>query len=573
MSLSSPTVAVEAAAAGPAAALSASVLAQAAADVSACFCASTGALCSQPPTTAGAADVADLSRFVLTKVLSIDAENMRLILLGYLLPTPALATVARAAAPAAAASPSPLSPSSSSPLDAILPYLLSTSTNNNDNGNKDKDAEAKTSEQLESLQSSRLQSLHDAWSAATALLTLQKRTFDAGALSDLFPTGALPLAHTFDNDVYAQYVATALPASQNTVKADLVYPASARHVAKATPSPSLMLHETPAVYAAVHRPFAERARDGGALGWVYNILEGRKEAERVIYHDVHPQNGFILSFDTKANPVAMASAVKAGCHTLCNRASDGVPLLPGDTDSTAAANTAASANGEPLAQSLSAYASGAASAAPEWQQELYALAIVTRRDVSSLRDLTAEHLPLLRNLLSAGTRFLSARFGMRPDRIQAYLHYVPSYYHLHVHFSHVSRRSPDLVPGRSHLLSEVIGNIELCADYYQRKTLTMRLPSEHPLAIAIYATAAAAAAEAEAAAKRAAANDNASSSTGNASGNTEAEVEMSDSGAVKSGSGLSPAEAESFVRDVLGDLSPVPTVSTVAAAIASDKVV
>jgi len=35
--------------------------------------------------------------------------------------------------------------------------------------------------------------------------------------------------------------------------------------------------------------------------------------------------------------------------------------------------------------------------------ELYLLAIVKKRNIKSLRDLTAEHLPLLKNILNKGS--------------------------------------------------------------------------------------------------------------------------------------------------------------------------
>lgn len=42
---------------------------------------------------------------------------------------------------------------------------------------------------------------------------------------------------------------------------------------------------------------------------VYNILSGEKEAERVLYKDDHPENGFLLLPDLKWDQVSMNAMV------------------------------------------------------------------------------------------------------------------------------------------------------------------------------------------------------------------------------------------------------------------------
>ncbi len=74
--------------------------------------------------------------------------------------------------------------------------------------------------------------------------------------------------------------------------------------------------------------------------WVYNILNGTSEADRVLYKDPHPVNGFVILPDLKWDSQ--------------------------DIDS------------------------------------LYVIAIVNRRDVLSLRDVNGEHLELLRSIRRKG---------------------------------------------------------------------------------------------------------------------------------------------------------------------------
>jgi len=75
--------------------------------------------------------------------------------------------------------------------------------------------------------------------------------------------------------------------------------------------------------------------------WVYNILEHKKEAERIVFEDSDPQTGFILLPDLKWD-------------------------------------------GETL-------------------ENLYLVAIVFQRDIKSIRDLTQHHLPLLENIWVKGS--------------------------------------------------------------------------------------------------------------------------------------------------------------------------
>ncbi|CAL8465012.1 g4547 [Coccomyxa elongata] len=122
----------------------------------------------------------------------------------------------------------------------------------------------------------------------------------------------------------------------------------------------------------------------------------------------------------------------------------------------------------------------------KWDQKhvegLYCIAIVHRRDVRSLRDLRGEHLPLLRSMRRKGSQALVERYGVREDELRVYIHYQPSYYHLHVHFLHVNYDAgAGMAVGKAHLLNDIIDNIEIMPDYYARRTLTFVLGERDPL--------------------------------------------------------------------------------------------
>ena len=247
---------------------------------------------------------------------------------------------------------------------------------------------------------------------ARAVLKLERAGWSDAAISGLLvPSTAVD--KSFSNDVYSKY-----SAERGGVVADLTCPATDKHVSKATHHPMVLVEETAEGYAAVTRPFIE-AIPPSRLQWVYNILEKKAEAERLIYEDADAEVGFVLMPDLKW---------------------DGA-------DSNAC----------------------------------YCLAIVHRHDVRSLRDLTAAHLPMLRGVLEKGRQAVKGKYGIPADKLRVFVHYQPSYYHFHVHFVHVEAHAGGQAIGKAHLLSDVITNLELCPGYYQRATLAYTLSEGDPL--------------------------------------------------------------------------------------------
>lgn len=204
----------------------------------------------------------------------------------------------------------------------------------------------------------------------------------------------------------------------NGVKVTIIHPATEKHIRKFSAKESVIVNETPQMYKDV---LLEHLKESSFnVQWVYNILEHRSETERILCEDADTETGFVL-----------------------------VPDLKWD--------------GESL-------------------ESLYLQALVHRRGLRSIRDLTAEHLPLLRNIQTKGTEAIGKKYGVPPSELRVYFHYQPSYYHLHVHFTSVQFDAPGTYVGKAHFLSSVIDNIEMVADYYQRATLTYYLPRNDPLA-------------------------------------------------------------------------------------------
>lgn len=113
---------------------------------------------------------------------------------------------------------------------------------------------------------------------------------------------------------------------------------------------------------------------------------------------------------------------------------------------------------------------------------LYLLAITRSDDLRSLRDLSIENLPLLKDILTSSQRVVKEQFGLDASQLRIFLHYQPTYYHLHVHIVHVDYEMPGCSVGAAHLLTDVIDNIEnICSYYYQMRTLPCTLGVDQEL--------------------------------------------------------------------------------------------
>lgn len=62
-----------------------------------------------------------------------------------------------------------------------------------------------------------------------------------------------------------------------------------------------------------------------------------------------------------------------------------------------------------------------------------------------------------------------------------YLHYLSSYYHLHVHFTALDFNAPGSGVERAHLLADMMENLECDPEHYQQGTLTFALRADDHL--------------------------------------------------------------------------------------------
>ncbi|PWN53429.1 HIT-like protein, partial [Violaceomyces palustris] len=197
------------------------------------------------------------------------------------------------------------------------------------------------------------------------------------------------------------------------VKMTLIHPATPTHVQKYSEQSKSMYSETPEVYRSVVLPYIQ-SLPPSRINWVYNILEGRKEAESLLYVDRDPIQGFVILPDLKWDRSDLSS--------------------------------------------------------------LYLQAIVMDRSLRSIRDLKSQHVGLLKSIVRQAEAVVEKSFfpsssHAQPtrSRLRFFIHYQPSYYHLHVHIlnSDVDNH-PGAMVGQAHLVQDVIDLLESGVDFEKR---------------------------------------------------------------------------------------------------------
>ncbi|KAI1158935.1 HIT-like domain-containing protein [Nemania serpens] len=220
-----------------------------------------------------------------------------------------------------------------------------------------------------------------------ALLVLERAPFpDAPEYLSALPTSLRSITNLGNNDIYSWFLGSGGPILQNDekdkfadFKISLICPCTDKHVKKHSRQGFRLVTETPEIYRDKVRPLMRANREEGRLNWVYNIIEGRKEVEDVIYRTPLGRDG-----------------------------DEGFLLLPN----------------------------------LHWDRKtidaLHLLGIVERRDLWSLRDLKKKHLPWLRHMRA---KLIDATVKTYPqieeDQLKLFFHYQPTYYHLHIHVVHV----------------------------------------------------------------------------------------------------------------------------------------
>jgi m7GpppX diphosphatase len=104
---------------------------------------------------------------------------------------------------------------------------------------------------------------------------------------------------------------------------------------------------------------------------------------------------------------------------------------------------------------------------------LLCLPIDTR--LRCIRSLNSHHIPLLQHMKYITLDIIKSKYNIDECYIKMFFHYEPSTYHLHIHFVNVSNYDSRSSVEYSHELNNVIFNLSICSDYYQKAILNKRI--------------------------------------------------------------------------------------------------
>lgn len=202
-----------------------------------------------------------------------------------------------------------------------------------------------------------------------AILLIERAAFDLrdDQLRSLL-TSLTAIENLQANDIYHWYMASIHEGEQGEnrkdVKLTLIYPCTAQHIRKYAAQGARVVTETPEVYRNQVRGYMLSKREGGKLNWVYNILEGKQEADQVLHSQPSrgdQQDGFLLMPDLNWDRTTMGT--------------------------------------------------------------MHLLALVERRDFCSIRDLQKKHVQWLKNLKDEILDATTAKFpSIDRDQLRLYFH-------------------------------------------------------------------------------------------------------------------------------------------------------
>ena len=277
---------------------------------------------------------------------------------------------------------------------------------------------------------------------APAILTIRATKFTTALITSLIATLTSPTPTTTTNtttttqhlqqltlrhanDIYYSFVLSATSASlPNHI--DIICPCEQKHITFLSSSqPDTILIESPHHYATIHHPYIQQQLSSQHhLSWLYNILDGNSEQDRTILRTEQ-------------------------CVVV---------------------------------------------AQPEWDMHsldsLHVLVLPTQRSgLTSLRALRSEHLPLLAAMREAVVGVLSSeRYGVLSgeSELLMYLHYPPSFYHLHVHVVHVTAAATvSSSVNKAVDLYEIEQHLEQNGSWYEKCDIRCRIRGGHALAQAM----------------------------------------------------------------------------------------
>ena len=111
---------------------------------------------------------------------------------------------------------------------------------------------------------------------------------------------------------------------------------------------------------------------------------------------------------------------------------------------------------------------------------LYILGLVMDKSIKSLRDLRGKHVKMLENLMEKTVEGIKETYELNKNELRVFVHYPPQYWHFHIHFTCLAIDFSIQV-GKAILLEDVIDNLKMDSDYYEKANLACLVFEGDPL--------------------------------------------------------------------------------------------
>lgn len=231
--------------------------------------------------------------------------------------------------------------------------------------------------------------------------------------------------------------------------------------AAAVPPDYALVSETPELYASASvAEFIEQEVRRPSKQWIASIIAGVQEKEQVILRT----HEFVLLPDTE----------RVNRYWHPHASPPRAPIMQQQTPRQWRKATCSSRPRTPPPRD-----------ARSQKTTLNWLGIVLDMGVRTMRDLRGEHAPMLARMLDSAMSAIEAHAGIPRDQVMAYVHYPPSVYQLHVHFSYPYGQYCHRDAYRVHSLQTIINNLQVDPSYYATSTLQLAMfrHSQHFLAL------------------------------------------------------------------------------------------
>ena len=104
---------------------------------------------------------------------------------------------------------------------------------------------------------------------------------------------------------------------------------------------------------------------------------------------------------------------------------------------------------------------------PDKISTFHLLAFPKDKTIKSIRDLNADHIPLLKNMVKKSKEYIKKKYNFEKDEIEANFHYPPTVLLLHIHFELIFNKKMKRL-FKEHSVNSVIQNLEIDSNYYKK---------------------------------------------------------------------------------------------------------